>query len=81
MVACKLIISFLLMLLQVSVIVCKEDDGIIITLHRNEKSDLHAGLVQEDQKYEKRAKMVEATKNRARALKHGAISSEHVIVS
>jgi hypothetical protein len=71
MVACKLIISFLFMLLQVSVIVCKEDDGIIITLHRNEKTDLHAGLVQEDQKYEKLAKMVEATKNRARALKLG----------
>jgi len=51
--------------------VSKEDDGIVITLHRNEKSDLHVGPVQEDQEYEKLATIVEASRNRARALKLG----------
>lgn len=43
----------------------------VITLHRNEETDLHAELVQEDQDYKQLAMIVEATKNRAQSLKHG----------
>jgi hypothetical protein len=78
----KLITSFFLLLLllllhQPSGTLCKEDDGIAITLHKNEES-LHAGLVQEEiggsnhaKEYERLARMVEATKDRARVLKRG----------
>jgi hypothetical protein len=68
----------LLLLLQYSVIMCKENDGIAVALHRSKES-LHAGLhVQEDvggsnldKDCENLARMVEATRYRARALKRG----------
>jgi len=74
MVDCKLIASFLLLLLHI-VILYKQNDGVAITLHRNEQSDLHAGVVQEDKKYERLARIFETLKDRAQALKHGMYRS------
>eukprot|EP00253_Pinus_taeda_P030596 PITA_30596 len=77
----KLITSLfqlLLLLLQLFVIGCKEEDGLAITLQRSEES-LHGGFhVQQhvsgsnlEKGYERLARLVDATKDRARALKRG----------